>query len=283
MTLFSIFKRFPWRISLTMVLVLAEAALMLLLPLVIGFAIDGLIQKSYQGVWQLAGVGFGVLIIGMLRRVYDTRVYAGIYVDLAADVAGHNSRASTSALSARVSMLKELVEFFENSFPELINNLIGLVGTVVILYALDREIFWGCLAVLVLIVLVFVLTGERTTALNREYNNALEEQVSALESRASQPFGGYMRRLMHWNIKLSDLETLIFGAIWFAMIGLIVFSVVQAAGDGSLQYGVMMSVVMYVFQFADDTGMLPLYYQQFLRLKEISARLKGAGLEASEP
>lgn len=82
MTLFSIYKRYKWRISLTMLLVFAEAVAMLLLPLVIGFAIDGLLVSSYNGVWQLAAVGFAVVIIGSLRRVYDTRVYAGIYVNL---------------------------------------------------------------------------------------------------------------------------------------------------------------------------------------------------------
>lgn len=35
-----------------------------------------------------------------------------------------------------------------------------------------------------------------------------------------------------------------------------------------------MAMVMYVFQFAEGAGMLPLYVQQFLRLQEISTRLK---------
>lgn len=262
-----------------MVLVLLEAGASLLIPLAIGFAIDGLIAGSYTGVWQLAGVGIALTVSGSLRRLYDTRVYSGIYVDLSSEVAHGEHEGeppTTSALSARITMLKELVEFFENSFPELIVSLVNLVGTVVILWALDFEIFLGCLAILVLILLVFYFTSKYTTTLNQNYNNTMEQQVSALENRHSQPIRPFMAKMMRWNIKLSDLETAIFGIIWLGMSALIVFSVVEAVGDGSLKSGAVLSMVMYVFQFAEGSGTLPLYYQQYLRLEEISSRLKSA-------
>lgn len=274
MTLLAIFKRYRWRISFTMLLVLLEAIGMLLLPLVIGFAIDGLLAGSYVGVWQLSAVGVGILVSGSLRRLYDTRLYSGIYVDISTETTEKDSLSDTSKLNARVLMLKELVEFFENSFPELMVSVIGLVGTVVILYTLDFEIFLGCLAVLLLIIVVFALTSNYTTKLNHHFNNTLEGQVTAIENRKATSIRGFMTGLMRWNIKLSDLETLIFGIIWLGMVGLIVFSVVEAVGDGSLKVGAVMAIVMYVFQFAEGTGMLPLYYQQFLRLQEISNRLK---------
>lgn len=259
-----------------MFLVLFEAAAILLLPLVIGFAIDGLIDGHYTGVWQLTAVGFGILISGSLRRLYDTRLYSKIYVDISTKIAEKDKKSDTSTLNARVLMLKELVEFFENSFPELIVSLIGLVGTVAILYALDFQIFLGCLAALLLIIIVFALSSKRTTNLNHHFNNTLEKQVEAIENRHKKPIRGFMTDLMRWNIKLSDLETLIFGIIWLGMTALIVFSVVEATGDGTLKAGAVMSIVMYVFQFAEGTGMLPLYYQQYLRLQEISSRLKDA-------
>lgn len=273
MSLLAIFKRYRWRISFTMILVLAEAGSMLLLPLVIGYAIDDLINNSYNGVWQLTAVSLGVLISGSLRRFYDTRLYSGIYVDISSETADGDQTSDTSTLNARVLMLKELVEFFENSFPELIVSLTGLVGTVTILYSLDFEIFLGCLAVLVLIIVTFAVTSKRTTSLNHHFNNTLEEQVTVIENRAQQPVRGFMTALMRWNIKLSDLETLIFAVIWAGMTALIVFSVVEAVGDGTLKVGAVMSIVMYVFQFAEGSGMLPLYYQQYLRLEEISSRL----------
>lgn len=273
-SLLSIFKRYRWRISFTALLVLSEAVGLLLLPLVIGFAIDGLLADSYRGVWQLTVLGLVILFTGSLRRFYDTRLYSGIYVNISTEIAEQDNTSDTSTLNARILMLKELVDFFENSFPELIVSLIGLVGTVAILYTLDVQIFLGCLAVLVLIIITFALTSQRTTHLNKQFNNTLEKQVSAVEHRHTQPIRGFMTRLMRWNIKLSDLETIIFGVIWLGMVMLIVFSVVQAVGDGSLKTGEVMAIVMYVFHFAEGTGLLPLFYQQFLRLQEIASRLK---------
>ncbi|PID64694.1 MAG: hypothetical protein CR962_01205, partial [Gammaproteobacteria bacterium] len=130
-------------------------------------------------------------------------------------------------------------------------------------------------AVLAVIIVVFMATGKLTTRLNHHYNNTMEEQVVAIDKRTTMPIRGFMQRLMKWNIKLSDLETVIFGVIWLAMVALIVFSVVQAVGAGNaIKVGAVMSIVMYVFQFAEGAGMLPLYFQQFLRLQEISLRLK---------
>ncbi len=274
MTLFSIFKRYQWRIILTLILVLAEAIAMLLFPLVIGFAIDGLLTGIYTGLWQLGLLGLGVVISGSLRRFYDTRVYSNIYVDLSTETVESNQKIDSSTLNARVTMLRELVEFLENQLPELINSLIGLFGTISILYFLDMQIFLACLIVLLVITIVFMATGKLTTNLNYYYNNTMEKQVIAIENSSITPIRGFMQTLMKWNIKLSDLETIIFGVIWLVMIGLIVFSVVQAVdASEAIKAGTVMSVVMYVFEFSERAGMLPLYFQQFLRLQEISSRL----------
>lgn len=274
MTLFSIFKRYRWRIIATLTLVFAEAGAMLFLPLAIGGAIDGLLANSYQGLWWLVAVGLGVTISGSLRRVYDTRVYSGIYVDISTETAESDITSNTSTVNARMTMLRELVEFLENDLPELLNSVIGLVGTVIILLTLDLQIFFACLAELILIIGVFLATSKRTTKLNYNYNNAMESQVTVLENRKSQPIKGFMQKLMYWNIKLSDLETIIFGIIWLGMVALIVYSVIQAVGDGSMKTGAIMATVMYVMQFAEGSGMLPLYFQKYLRLQEISSRLR---------
>lgn len=274
MNLFSIYQRYMLRISLTMCLVLAEALAFLLLPLVIGMAIDGLLAGSYLGVWKLGFLGLGVVVSGALRRFYDTRVYAGIYVDLSTEIVEQANDNNTSKLNARVTMLKELVEFLENQLPELMTSLVGLVGAVAILYALDFQIFLGCLLVIALMLMTFIATGKITTKFNHHYNNAMEAQVVAIEERHHKSIRSFMTQMMRWNIKLSDLETLIFSVIWLGMTMLIVFSVVEAVGDGAIQAGAVMAMVMYVFQFAEGAGMLPLYFQQFLRLQEISTRLK---------
>ena len=56
------------------------------------------------------------------------------------------------------------------------------------------------------------------------------------------------------------------------MIGLLVFSI-GATAEKTIEYGTVFAIVMYVFQFLESVVSLPLYYQQWLRLREISGRL----------
>ena len=89
--------------------------------------------------------------------------------------------------------------------------------------------------------------------------------------------GRHLRDLMRWNIRLSDLEAANFGIVWLFMMGLLVFSVSMAA-EATTEYGSVFAVVMYVFQFGDSVILLPYYYQQWLRLREISGRIAAAGV-----
>ena len=81
--------------------------------------------------------------------------------------------------------------------------------------------------------------------------------------------------MMRWNIRLSDLEAANFGINWVFMIALLVFAV-SAAVTEAPEYGAVFALVMYVFQFMESVMMLPLFYQQWLRLREISGRLASA-------
>ena len=78
---------------------------------------------------------------------------------------------------------------------------------------------------------------------------------------------------MRWNIKLSDLETINFSIIWFFMIALLLFSIKSSVVGGIVEYGTIFSIIMYVFGYIENSLTLPLYYQQLVRLKEISERL----------
>ena len=275
MTLYSIFKQFKWRISLTIGLVVLEGCLFVLFPLVIGFAIDDLLNNSYTGLVQLAALGIAELVIGSARRCYDTRVYAGIYEALGVEVIVKDKSSSTSVLTARVNMLEELVEFFENTFPELFHSVINIAGTIIILFTFSLNIFYGCVLLAILTVIVFGVTSRRTINYNHHYNNALEQQVDVIENKQADSVKLYIRGLMRWNIKLSDLETINFSIVWLCAVGLLLFAIVDTVqvSNSTVQYGAVLSVVMYVFQYADGIIEIPENYQEWLRLKEISSRL----------
>lgn len=78
-TLLSVFR---WRVGITWFLILSETALTVLIPLFIGFAIDGLLSGQFQPFVHLGAVMVALTLIGVIRRIYDTRVYGTIRVEL---------------------------------------------------------------------------------------------------------------------------------------------------------------------------------------------------------
>ena len=275
----ALLRRFAGRFALTLTLVVLEAAAWTLFPLALGRAIDAALGGTRRGFYELAGLGIVAMAIAIARRVVDSRAYARIYARLGEDLVLRESGGSTSTLAARLGMLREIVEFFENSLPNLINSTVGLGGTLLILSALNPAIALGCLGVGTVTAAIYALTGRLTTRYNRGLNDEHERQVDAVSSGDPERVGRHLRDLMRWNIRLSDLEAANFGINWVFMTGLLVFAVASAA-EQTVEYGAVFAIVMYVFQFVESMLGIPLYYQQWLRLREITGRLAGVGVEA---
>ncbi len=270
--------RFAGRFALTMLLVVLEAAGWILFPLVIGRAIDAVLSDTLRGLIELGVLGTVTMAIAIVRRLVDSRAYARIYTTLGQEMVVDAAEHSTSTKTARLGMLKEIVEFFENSLPELVNSALGLVGTVLILSVLNLPVFIGCLAVSLVTVTIYALTGKLTTRYHEGLNDEHERQVDAVDSGDPVRVARHIRRLMRWNIRLSDLEAANFGINWVFMLGLLVFAV-TAAAQSTAEYGAVFAIVMYVFQFIESMLALPFYYQQWLRLREISGRLAMVGAD----
>jgi len=273
MNLGTIFKEFKWSVAFVLTLVILQSTGFLLFPLLIGYAIDDLIDGSIAGLINLGILGGVELIVGTGRRFYDTRVYARIYKKLASKIINEDKKSSESVLSARVHMFEEMIWFLEKSLPELITGMVILLGTMVILYSFSMPIFLGCLAALSLIILVFGITSSKTMRYNRNYNDMMEDQVAVIKNRDPIRVQNYVRNLMRWTVKLSDLETINFSVTWIGMIALLIYSVHDSITSGEIHYGAVTTVVMYVFSFIENAEYMPQYYQQWIRLKEISNRL----------
>ena len=207
-----LFASHRWRILLTWGLVLLEAAAMLMFPLVMGIAIDGMLQQRYFGLGLLGGLGAFAVLVGALRRFYDTRVYSKIYARVAEQIVAHEHRRKTevSAITPRTNMATEFVEFLENSLPEIINCVIGLVGALLMISFLQLDSFFACLAATVVIVIIYAATSGRTLRLNQGANDESERRVDVIGRNDRQEVSGHFRQMMRWNIRLSGLETATF-------------------------------------------------------------------------
>ena len=273
-TLKAIFFRFKWRISLTLALVVMEATLGIFYPLTIGIAINDLLESNYQGLYWLTALGGSSLIIGTFRRFYDTRTYATIYRKTVTKMiaAEHKKSQLISTISARSNLMTEFVEFLENSMPEVVQSVIAIFGISLVIAMLNIKIFFACLTLLLLILIIYFFTGKDNFNLNKRYNDELERQVQAIESKDNVTSKRHFNALMRWNVALSDLETANYFIIWCGVIALFIYTPITVIEDGVLTYGLVFSVLMYVFDYIEKITLIPLHIQQAIRLKEISQR-----------
>ncbi len=274
MNIKSILKAHRYKFIFTLLLILLEAGIAILFPLFIGYAIDDGIQGNYTGAIQLGALGVTMLIIGVGRRVFDSRFYARVFQKLGVQIISSINDDQASVKTARLGMVQEMIEFFENAIPELINNIIGLVGVIIIIATLNINIFYGSLIVTVLIFLIYVLSSKKTIQYNKLANDEVEKQVDIVGRNNSGELKGHLKNLMHWNIKLSDIEALNFSFSWIVAIVFLVLSIVISVSDGIVKYGALFSLVMYVFQYIENVISLPMFYQNWLRLREIKDRME---------
>ena len=274
MNLSAIFKQYRLQFSFTLGLILLEAALAILFPLFIGYAIDSAINGNYQGAIYLGGLGLATLLVGVGRRVFDSRFYAKLYKGMGSSAIAKMEDHLSSKKSARLGMIGELVEFLENALPELISSIIGLIGVIGIIATLSLNVFYGSVLVTLLVAMIYGLSSTKTIRLNKSSNDELERQVDVIAKNDEQEMQLHLTAMMKWNIKLSDLEAINFSISWLLLITFLMGSIVFGVSDGIVTHGALFSLIMYVFQYMENVINLPLFYQSWLRLREIKERLE---------
>ncbi len=270
----SLARRYRWRIGLSLALILLEGLGYLLAPLVIGLAVEDLLADSYAGLAALAGLAVAIVAVSAIRRVYDARLYASMFEDVAGDVAAREKTASSdvSVVAARAGLVEELVAFFQVSVPHLTTGAVGILGTVLILAGIDTRLLVACIALLVLVVIVYAATGRLNLRLNEGYNDELERQVAALghdETSTREHFA----RLVRWDVKLWDLDTANTTIVAAGAAVFLVCSLVVIVG-GEPEIGLVISGLIYVLAYIELLATLPGYAQELIRLREIAVRLE---------
>lgn len=272
----SIFKQYKWKVSFTFLLLVLENASKVAQPFVLGIAINDLLNKSEDGLLLFGGLYLIGFIIGVIRRYYDTRAYTFIYQEVATEIAEIQNQKSVpiSTIAARSALVKELVDFFEQDVTQGFTSVIGVIGALVMLLVFDTWIFIGCIVTIILIWIIYGLSSRKLYEYNIGLNDELEYRVSVLEDRDRTKIQGHFKGISNWLVKLSDLETLNFGIIEVLLLLLAVYALYVSASSVTATAGSIFSVITYVLEFSNGVFMLPFIYQQVIRLKEISSRLK---------
>ncbi|WP_020590594.1 ABC transporter six-transmembrane domain-containing protein [Kiloniella laminariae] len=276
LTITALLTTFLRPILVTWLLTLCETALTALIPLFIGFAIDGLLDNNTEALQQLALVLAALMGVAVARRVYDTRVYGTIRVEVGKVQVARARKVPVSTLNARLGMARELVDFLELEIPGIMNSGVQIVVSLIILYIFHPALSCAALVATALAILFYGLCHHRFYRLNADHNQQVEQQVKILEEKSDQAVLSHFTRLRKIEIKLSDTEAWVYGAIFTVFLGFIVFNLWFAATNIETTAGTIFSIINYSWEFVESALVLPMALQSWSRLSEITQRINNA-------
>ncbi|MBO9446791.1 ABC transporter six-transmembrane domain-containing protein [Ruegeria sp. R14_0] len=269
----TLLRVFRAKIAMTWGLTLVETALFAMLPLLIGYSIDGLSSGDYTSFVHFGIAMALLLVVGIVRRVYDTRAYGTIRVKLGEAQAKRGASLEVSVLNARVLMGRELVDFLEGEAPESMGAAVQVVVSVGILLSFHGALATAAGTAAVLILIIFGLFSRRFFRLNGLLNQQSERQVTALQGMDLKKIGQHFLRLRSHEVRLSDAEAFVYGAIFAVLLSMLAFNLWFAATQSGATAGQIFSVVTYSFEFVQSVVVLPMVLQSLARLSEITERI----------
>ena len=273
LTIRTLLRRFLRPISLTWILTLFETALTALIPLFIGFAIDGLLKGDTAELLRLAAVIGGLIILSVVRLVYDTRVYGTIRVELGNELIGRSESIPVSGQNARLEMARELVDFLEREVPVLMNSVVQLIVSLIVLYSFHPTLSYAAMVSAVVMIAIYSTFHGRFFRLNADLNHQSELQVGVLESRSPAGLTSYLMKLRRIEVSLSDTEACVYGTIFTVLMGFILFNLWFATTNIETSVGTIFSIISYSWEFVESALVLPATLQGWSRLSEIMQRI----------
>ncbi len=269
----NLFSKYRMQILVTFILLTIESILLVLIPYAIGLSIDSLTNNNFDGLYILGSILFLILIFSTARRLYDTRVYSKIYALLCTSMIKKHKKdeVDTSIIVTRSTLIKELVDFFEHDLTEAYTSLVGILGALLMVFFISKTVFIICLVSMLLIFLVYILSEKKIFDENSILNTELEDRLNVIKNR-NIFLVNHFRKIARSMVKLSDIESYNYIAIQL-LIAVIIFGALFIGIESNLSTGEIFAMLTYVLNFSFEVLILPLIFQQFIRLKEITTRI----------
>jgi len=263
------------KILTTYGLFVVENLLRLAQPFALGWAINDLLADRFFGVGVLVVQHVLHLIVGLIRKVFDTRAFSSIYSDLATRMIVSQQAAGVdiSRVTARASLSREFVDFFEHSVPMLIRSGFSVLGSLIMLAWYDWIIVASSLGLLIPAAVLSRVYSRWTQRLSRGFHNELEREVDVIDSQDGVQVRNHFDEVALWRIRLSDAEAINFGLMECFILAAIVAVLFRACALPDAAAGDIFAVFRYLMLLLMGLDALPRMIQQVSRLRDVSSRV----------
>ena len=249
-----------------------ESFLSLMIPTSVGLMINSLIYNTGQGQYIFILCYVLYQLTALFRKILDTKVYTLIYNKLATQLILNTT--DFSITNARIELLKQVVAFFENDLPVLINNIITIIGSGAILYFYSYKLL---LTSLIIIIPSFILNHfffKKINSVTQNINNLYETQLTVLNQQKATEIFTYFQTLRKHNITKSNLESFNFVFLEIFVFIMIFVSVLIVCNLDNVKTGTIVASYAIILKFAYSFDFIPYMTVKLAAIKDILFRIE---------
>ena len=271
-----IFKENWKAITFSYTLFSINSILMLVYPKVLGNTIDHLIAKDYTYIWYMVGTFVLLMFFGYISRIYDIKVFSGIYRKFASNETHKQIEAGveTTKINGRLTLMNNIVKFFEYDMIMVIQTILGVVGSIYFLSLVS----WPIVGFLILTGLAIVgasyYYSPKLAAMTALNNDISEEQTDIIATRKISGINNLLRRAQKISIKRayidSEFSLWIQAVVYGSVTALLTYYVMY----NKVTVGSVFSTYRYMFDFCNALLGLPTILTSYINIKDVVKRLE---------
>jgi hypothetical protein len=272
----TIFKENWKSISLSYFLFSMQSIFMLIYPKVLGESIDHLIAKDYSFIFYLVFTFLGMMVFNYFSRVYDTIVFSGIYRRFASieTLNQFENGVETTKINGRLSLMSNIVSFFERDMINILNAAFGLIGSIYFISLVDVTLVPFLILSGILTLLISYYFSPKIASITKDSNDISEEQTDIINQRKISLVNNLLRRKQILSIKLSNLDAKFFFLIQFIAYGTVTVLLTYYVIFNNVSVGSVFSTYRYLFDFVVSVSILPSIIISFINIKDVIKRLE---------
>jgi hypothetical protein len=253
-----------------------NSILMLVYPKVLGNTIDHLIAKDYSYIWYMAGTFVLIMFFGYISRIYDIKIFSAIYRKFASEETNKQIEAGieTTKINGRLTLMNNIVRFFEVDMIVVIQTLIGVLGSIYFLSLVSLPIVGFMILSGIAIVGASYYYSPKLAAMTKLNNDISEEQTDIIGRRKIGAVNNLLRRGQKIAIKTAYInsefglwiQAIVYGSVTALLTYYVMFNTVTI--------GSVFSTYRYMFDFCNALLGLPMIITSYINIKDVVRRLE---------
>lgn len=272
MKLSKIFAKHKRSLGLVYALSLCADLIYLVMPAISASMLESLQNNSMIGVAWFVATYFVWTIISSIRKYNDTIVFTMIYNRIAIKFA-QSSKLSTDIVDARLSLLSDIIVFFEYDIPTIIYSIVTIIGISVTLFYYSPVLMLACFMVVIPAVISNLSIIPKLQRVTAKINNASERQHSILASKNNALIQIHFDHLRIRNIQKSTLEVLNF-AIMEIFIPCMVAICAYISVSQNLGIVNTVAITSYAWRLAYSFDIIPYLTKRIIVIRDIQKRFE---------